>query len=316
MKAGSPEETPIALSRWATTARQKTISGTLATIADIAEACEFKSPAVAVIGEVVSEREKINWFETRSLFGKRIVVTRTREQAGVLSRKLSEKGADVMELPTIKIELLEDKKSFAKLVADCHSYDWLIFTSPNGVDRFFKAFFATYEDARSLGGPRIAAIGPSTAEKIREYRFAVDLIPDKYVAEGLIETFQKESVEHLTMLWVKAEETRDVVYDELSKAGAIVDMCVAYRTVPEENDPTGAAERLREEGADVITFTSASTVENFFNMGIEWPEGCVAASIGPVTSRALREAGVEEIIESKKSDIAGLVEAVEGHFSK
>ena len=310
IKHGAPAQTPIALSRWASTPQQWTLTGTLETIADLVEEKNFTSPAVAVIGDVVKERKKINWFESRPLFGKRIVVTRTREQAGVLSEQLAEAGADVVELPTIKIENPKDKKSFARLVADCHTYEWLIFTSPNGVEKFFRAFYATYKDARSLGGCRIAAIGPSTAEKINENRFTVDLMPEKYVAESLVEAFLKESVENRTMLWIKAEETRDVIYQELLKAGAIIDQCVAYRTIPETGDPTGAAERLRSEGADMVTFTSASTVESFFNMGIPWPEGCVAASIGPVTTKALREAGVREIIEAEKSDISGLVAAV------
>jgi len=235
---GAEAQTPIALTRWATTGSQKTIVGTLATIADIAEAENFSSPAVAVIGDVVKEREKINWFEKRPLFGKRIVVTRTREQAGELSKALRDLGADVIELPTIRIELPEDRLGFAEMVTHAHEYDWLVFTSPNGVEKFFDAFFATYDDARSLGNPRIAAIGAGTAAKIREYRFAVDLIPERFVAEGLIDAFKKESVENLTMLWVKAEESREVVGDGLAALGAIVDECIAYRTVPETEDPT------------------------------------------------------------------------------
>ncbi len=315
IRHGASAQTPVALSRWASTPRQWTLTGTLETIADLVEEKKFTSPAVAVIGDVVREREKINWFESRALFGKRIVVTRTRERAGVLSEQLGEAGADVVELPTIKIENPVDKKSFARMVADCHTYEWLIFTSPNGVEKFFRAFYATYQDARSLGGCRIAAIGPSTAAKIKEYRFTVDLLPEKFVAEGLVAEFLKQSVENQTMLWVKAEETREVIYEELLKAGAIIDQCVAYRTVPETADPTGAAERLREEGADMVTFTSASTVENFFKMDIPWAAGCVAASIGPVTSKALRAAGVKEIVEAEKSDIPGLVEAVKRYFS-
>ena len=313
---GAGEETPIALTRWATTGRQRTIQGTLATIAAIAEKEGFTSPAVAVIGDVVKERANINWFESRPLFGKRIVVTRTRDQAGELSARLAELGADVVELPTIRIERPQEPEGFAQLVADVHTYDWVVFTSPNGVERFFEAFFAAYPDARSFGKPRIAAIGPSTAKKIAEYRFATDLLPKNYVAEGLIEAFKKENIESQTVLWVKAQDTRDVIFEELMKQGAIVDKCVSYRTVPETSDPTGAAERLKEEGADVVTFTSGSTVENFFKLGIPWPEGCQAASIGPVTSKALSAAGHPPAIEAKRSDIPGLVEAILHALSK
>jgi uroporphyrinogen III methyltransferase/synthase len=313
---GAEAQTPIALTRWATTGSQKTIVGTLATIADIAEAENFSSPAVAVIGDVVKEREKINWFEKRPLFGKRIVVTRTREQAGELSKALRDLGADVIELPTIRIELPEDRLGFAEMVTHAHEYDWLVFTSPNGVEKFFDAFFATYDDARSLGNPKIAAIGAGTASKIREYRFAVDLIPERFVAEGLIDAFKKESVENLTMLWVKAEESREVVGEGLAALGAIVDECIAYRTVPETEDPTGAKAKLAEEGADLITFTSGSTVDHFFALGLDWPEGCVAGSIGPVTSSTLRKHGMPPAFEANPHDIPGLVKAVLKHFGR
>ena len=313
---GAEAQTPIALTRWATTGSQKTIVGTLATIADIAEAENFTSPAVAVIGDVVKEREKINWFEKRPLFGKRIVVTRTREQAGELSKALRDLGADVIELPTIRIELPEDRQGFAEMVTHAHEYDWLVFTSPNGVEKFFDAFFATYDDARSLGNPRIAAIGAGTAAKIREYRCAVDLIPERFVAEGLIDAFKKESVENLTMLWVKAAESREVVGEGLAALGAIVDECISYRTVPETEDPTGAKAKLAEEGADLITFTSGSTVDHFFALGLDWPEGCVAGSIGPVTSSTLRKHGMPPTFEANPHDIPGLVNAILKHFGR
>jgi uroporphyrinogen III methyltransferase/synthase len=316
VKHGADPDTPIALTRWATTNAQKTIVGTLTTIADIAEAENFGSPAVAVIGTVVNERKKINWFEKRPLFGKRIVVTRTREQAGGLSKALRDLGADVIELPTIRIELPEDRLTFAEMVTHAHEYDWLVFTSPNGVERFFNAFFATFEDARSLGNPRIAAIGTGTANKIREYRIGVDLIPEKFVAEGLIDAFKKENVENLTMLWVKAAESREIVGDGLTKLGAIVDECIAYRTVPETEDPTGAKARLAEQGADLITFTSGSTVDHFFALGLEWPEGCVAGSIGPVTSEILRKHGRAPAFEAHPHDIPGFTAAIVRYFKK
>ncbi|MES2477432.1 MAG: uroporphyrinogen-III C-methyltransferase [Verrucomicrobiota bacterium] len=313
---GAAADTPIALTRWATTGSQKTITGSLSTIADTAEAANFTSPAVAVIGNVVNEREKINWFEKRPLFGKRIVVTRTREQAGELSKALRDLGADVVELPTIRIEGPPDRHEFAELVTHVHEYDWLVFSSPNGVERFFDAFYATYGDARSLGNPKIAAIGEGTAKKIREYRFNVDLIPQRFVAEGLIDAFKKEDIENLTILWVKAAETRDVIGEGLTKLGAIVDNCVAYQTVAETEDPTGARARLEQEGADMITFTSSSTVDHFFNLGIDWPEDCVAASIGPVTSATLRQHDMKPAFEATPHDIPGLTAAIVRYFKK
>ncbi len=313
---GAEADTPIALVRWATTGSQRTIVGTLETIADIAEKEGFTSPAVAVIGKVVNERAKINWFEKRPLFGKKIVVTRTREQAGDLSKRLMNLGADVIELPTIRIELPDDREGFAEGVTHAHEYDWLVFTSPNGVEKFFDAFFATYDDARSLGNPKIAAIGPGTAAKIREYRIGVDLLPEKFVAEGLIDAFKKINVENQTMLWVKAAESRDVIYDGLMKLGAIVDECIAYRTVAETDDYTGAQAKFLENGADMVTFTSSSTAEHFFELGLDWPEDCVAASIGPVTSSTLSQLGHKPAIEASPHDIPGLVKAIEGYFRK
>ena len=311
---GAAADTPIALTRWATTGAQKTLVGTLASIAGIAERENFGAPAVAVIGNVVRERAKINWFEKRPLFGKRIVVTRTRDQAGELSKALRDLGADVIELPTIRIEHPDDHREFAEFVTHAHEYDWLVFTSPNGVERFFDAFYSCYDDARSLGNPRIAAIGNGTAKKIRDYRFAVDLLPKRFVAEGLIEAFKNESIENQTILWVKAAQAREQIYEGLTALGAIVDECIAYRTAPETGDPTGARAGLAEKGADLITFTSGSTVDHFFELGIEWPEGCVAGSIGPVTSDALRHQGRAPAFEAKAHDIPGLTAAIVKYF--
>lgn len=310
-KGGINPETPMALCRWASTPKQETLVGTVGTMGGLVEQHNFKSPAVAVIGEVVREREKINWFEGKPLFGKRVVVTRTQEQAGRLVGMLEAQGAEVLELPTIQILPPEDAKEFARLVQAVHEYAWLIFTSPNGVHHFFKGFFAAYEDARSLGGCRIAAIGPSTAEAIKEYRFAVDLMPEKkFVAEGLLEAFEEVSVENETFLWVKAAETREVIAETLTKRGAILDRCVSYRTVPVQNDETGKKARFQEDGADFVIFTSASTVKNFFALDLSWPEGCKALSIGPITTAAIRAERPEvEIVEAEEATLEALVEA-------
>ena len=144
----------------------------------------------------------------------------------------------------------------------------------------------------------------------------MDLLPEKFVAEGLIDAFKKESVENLTMLWVKAAESREVVGEELAKMGAIVDECIAYRTVPETDDPTGAKERLAKDGADLVTFTSGSTVDSFFALGLDWPDGCVAGSIGPITSQALRKHNMPPAFEASPHDIPGLVAAIVRHFGK
>ncbi len=313
--AGADPATPAALTRWVTTGAQRTLTGTLADIAAAAAAAGLGAPAVAVIGGVVRERERLNWFETKPLFGRRIVVTRTREQASDLSRRLADLGAEVIELPTIRIADPPDRRAFAAAVTHAHEYDWLVFTSPNGVRRFFDAFFAIHDDARCLGRPQLAVIGEGTAAALRAYRFGVDLMPERFVAEALVEEFGRRSVENLTILWVRAADARDTVGAGLTALGAIVDECIAYQTLPGGPDATGAAERIAGGGADVITFTSSSTVDHYCALGLPWPAGCLAASIGPVTSATLRQHGIEPAIEAARHDIPGLVEAVLKRFA-
>lgn len=309
---GMDETTPVGLVRWATTGGQETLTGELGNIADKVEEAGFKAPAVAIFGGVVNLREQINWFETKPLFGKRVVVTRTRKQAGVLSKRLADLGADVFELPTIKIEPPKDMMSFGELVQDAHTYDWLIFTSPNGVEAFFELFYKLYSDAREIGGVNIAAMGPGTAAKIKEYRFSTDLMPEKSVAESLADAMEEGigTLDNLKMLWVKAEVTRDVLSKRLRKKGVILDEAIAYRTVAADADNAGAIERFKDEGADVITFTSSSTVEHFLELKLPLPERLKIASIGPITSKTLQAHGLYVDVEAEQHDIPGLVNAV------
>jgi uroporphyrinogen III methyltransferase/synthase len=313
---GMRNDLPVALIRWATTGRQETLVGTLENIAERVTAAGFAAPAIAVFGDVVTLREELNWFEDRPLSGKRIVVTRTRVQAGVLSEQLRGLGADVIELPTIRIEPPTDLRAFAELVQDAHGYDWIVFTSVNGVNSFFDLFYKLYDDAREIGGARIAAIGPATAQRIKDFRMHVDLQPEEFVAESLAREFKKQGgVENLRILIARAEKARDLLPKELSALGAIVDEGFAYRTVPETRDDIGARRRLLEEGADLITFTSSSTVENFLALGLPWPAKMQVASIGPITSKTARDGGLEVAIEARRHDIPGLVEAIRKFFS-
>lgn len=308
--AGMAPATPVALVRWATTARQETLTGTLADIADKASAAGFQAPAVAVFGEVVGLRDQLGWFESLPLFGQRIAVTRTRHQAGELISKLRELGADAFEMPMIRIESAPDKREFYETVAYSHGYDWIIFTSPNGVDAFFRAFFEMYHDARDLGGARIAAIGPATAARVHAHHLQVDVQPEKYVAEEIIKALEKEtSIENLKILLPRAEGAREVLAAKLTELGAIVDDVAAYRTVPAASDEEGVR-RFRELGADWITFTSSSTAENFHALQLPSHPGIRNASIGPVTSATLRSLGMAVDVEAKVHDIPGLVAAI------
>jgi uroporphyrinogen III methyltransferase/synthase len=316
LKQGVRADLPVALVRWATTGRQETLRGTLQDIAQRAVASGFEAPAVAVFGEVVSLHDSLNWFEKRPLSGKRIVVTRTRKQASVLSNKLRAFGAQVIELPTIRIEPPTDLREFAELVQNAHIYDWIVFTSANGVEAFFEIFFKLYDDAREIGGARIAAIGPATAQRVKDFHFHVDLQPDEFIAEAVAKEFQKHgSLENVRILVVRAEKARDVLPKELSAAGAIVDEAFAYRTVAETRDTTGARRQLAAEGADLITFTSSSTVENFLALGLPWPKGMQLASIGPITSKTARDHGLKVDVEACRHDIDGLVEAIRRFFA-
>ena len=310
---GAAPTTPVALVRWATTGRQQTVTGTMATIAAVVEAAGFKAPAVCIMGGTVTLREKLRWFDNRPLFGKRIVVTRTRAQAGDLTKRLRDLGADVIEIPTIRVEPPMNRMLFGECVEDAHRYEWIVFTSPNGVTAFFEMFFKIYRDARSIGSARLAAIGPGTEKKIREFHLEVDFVPQASVAESFVSEFVEQfgTVDNTNFLWVRGESARPVITEELTKLGAIVDEAIAYRTVPEREDVTGAQKRFREEGADVITFASSSAVENFLKLALPMPPGIRIASIGPVTSKTIREHGLKVDIEAtSKHDIPHLVDAL------
>lgn len=312
--AGMLEETPVALISWASTSRQKTLVGTLGTIASLAVEQDIKAPALTVFGDVVTLRDSLNWFESLPLFGRRIAVTRSQRQAGGLLSLLHELGADAYELPTIRIEPPTEKRAFIEALAGVRTYDWIVFTSPNGVEYFFSAFFASHEDARDLGGARIAAIGNGTANRIREYRFGVDLIPKEFVAESLLDSFREMNVENLKILLPRAAGAREILAIELEKLGAIVDDVPVYQTVSEKEDVSGGIKRFLAEEADMVTFTSASTAASFKALGLSLPKGLKTASIGPVTSREMRRLGLPVDLEAQQHDIEGLVEGIRLFF--
>jgi len=317
---GMAPDTPVAMVRWGTTGQQQSIEGTLASIADVAAEKTFTAPAVTVIGKVVKLRGKLNWFENRPLFGQRIVVTRTREQASELSRQLQELGADVLEIPTIKIIPPTHHQKIVDVLLGLGGYDWIIFTSPNGVTTFFDYFFKTFEDLRDLGAVRIAAVGPGTAARLKELHLKVDLMPEEYLTRKIAGAFARfESVENLKMLLVRAEVANPELPKALEELGAIVDDIACYKTVPETEDRTGAAARLLENGADWITFTSSSTVENFHarfdlpKLMAQFPQ-IKLASIGPETSKAIDSFGLRPSVEAREHNIDGLVKALQAQI--
>jgi uroporphyrinogen III methyltransferase/synthase len=314
---GMAADTPVGVVRWATTGRQQSLQGTLATIADLAADQQFTAPAVTVIGDVVKLRPTLNWFEHRPLFGRRIAVTRTREQASQLTRRLLELGADVLEVPTIRIAPPDDRQPVLEALEGLGEYDWIVFTSPNGVTAFFDCLFKAFEDVRALGQVRLAAVGPATAAKLKELHLRVDVMPDEYlaskVAKGLI---HYESVENLRILLARAQVANPELCTVLESHGAIVDDVAFYKTVPETEDFTGAAARLSEAGADWITFTSSSTVQHFHarfdlpKFAARFP-GLRLASIGPETTKAITALGLSAAVEARPHTIEGLVKALQ-----
>jgi len=319
---GMAAKTPVAMVRWGTTGRQKTITGTLTTIADVVDAEKFTAPAVTIIGDVVSLRKKLNWFERRPLFGRRVVVTRTREQASQLSRQLAEQGAEVMEIPTIKVVPPEDRQPLVEAMGALGEYDWVVFTSPNGVTAFFEYFFKAFDDIRVVGRLRFAAVGPATAAKLKELHLAVDAMPEEYIASKVAAAIAKvDGVENLRILCLRAEVASPDLVAKLEELGAIVDDVACYRTVPETEDINGAAAKLVEEGADWVTFTSASTVENF-HARFDLPAllkrfpSLKTLSIGPETSKALAALGLEPTAEAKPHNLDGMVKALERAAAK
>jgi uroporphyrinogen III methyltransferase/synthase len=313
---GMNPETPVAMIRWGTTGRQQTIDGTLADIAAVVEREKFSAPAVTIVGDVVKLRPKLNWFERRPLFGQRIVVTRTREQASQLAHQLIELGAEVLEIPTIKIAEPDDKMAVLEALQGLGEYDWLVFTSPNGVTTFFDYFFKAFEDIRALGNLRIAAVGPATAARLKELHLRVDVVPEQYVAAKISKTIgEYESVDNLRFLIARAQVANAELCKSLEGMGAIVDDVAFYKTVPETEDLTGAVAQLTESGADWITFTSCSTVENF-HARFDLPKllkqfpGMKAVSIGPETTKGLSALGLHPTLEAKTHTIDGLVKVL------
>jgi uroporphyrinogen III methyltransferase/synthase len=313
---GMDPATPIAMVRWGTTGRQQSVEGTLANIGEIVAKSKIGPPTVAVIGEVVKLRSKLSWFERRPLFGRTVVVTRTREQAPQLSQRLLELGAEVLEVPTIKLGPPTRRQDLVEALLELNSYDWLIFTSPNGVTMFFDYFFRQFHDMRDIGGARIAAVGPATAKKLKELHLQVDLMPDEALASSVGEAFREfESMENLRLCLLRAEVANRELPTALEAMGAIVDDIPLYKTVSETEDPTGGGSRLLESGADWVTFTSASTVEHFHvrydlpGLLKRFPQ-MKLATIGPETSKALAALRLKPSLEANPHTIDGLVDGL------
>jgi uroporphyrinogen III methyltransferase/synthase len=313
---GVSADTPVALVQSGTLGRQKSVDGTLATIEKIAAQEQIVPPAVTIIGDVVKLRSKLNWFEHRLLFGQRIVVTRSRAQAPELTKRLAELGADVIEIPAIKIGPPSQFDDLKDALLELNSYEWLVFTSPNGVNAFFDLFFKVHQDTRDIGGTRIAAVGPGTAARLKDLHLQVDLMPKEAIGSRIAAAFARyQSIDNVKICLLRAEKANPDLPEELTKLGAIVDDIPCYGTAAETEDPAGNGRKLMEEGADWLTFTSGSTVKHFHArfdltaLSKKFPKMRIA-SIGPETSKVLTALGIEPSVEAKDHTMDGLVAAL------
>jgi uroporphyrinogen III methyltransferase/synthase len=311
---GAAADTPVALVRWGTTARQETLTGTLATIAGLAEKHRFKPPAVTIVGEVVSLRPELNWFEKLPLFGQRVVVTRARRQSGELRRMLARLGADVLEIPTIRIERVPlPEEQQARFATFGRFFDWIVFSSPNGVERFFEEMRSSGIDLRVLGSVKIAALGPATAASIEKRGLRVELLPGTFTKEALASAFDEMDVKGKRFCLVQGRLADPGLADHLKSRGAVVESWVFYDTQPETKDRSGARSRFLQEGAHWVVFTSASTVENWHRLGLKPAAGALVprvVSIGPVTSATLQKLGYEIAAEAESATLDSLVATI------
>jgi uroporphyrinogen III methyltransferase / synthase len=322
MENGKPGATLAALVRWGTTPQQVSVASTLQEIAAVAEQRQIKAPAVLVVGSVVSLAGKLGWFERKPLFGRRIIITRSREQSRRMADAIRELGGEPVLFPTIAIIPPQDVAPLDSALCRLGEFDWLVFTSVNGVERFFHRFFELHDDIRDMAGPRIGAIGPITASALRKQGLKVDLLAKEFVAEGVLDSLAKEDVSGKRFLIPRAEKARDTLPDGIRRMNGMVEEVAVYRTVrPAGQDVEEVRHMLETRAVNAVTFTSSSTVNHFIEMlgsGSVSPllDGVVVASIGPVTSRTLREHGLPVHVEASQYTIDGLVQALADYYAE
>jgi uroporphyrinogen III methyltransferase/synthase len=318
VKNGRASSTPVAITQWGTLPNQRTVTGTLNDIIQRSLDAGLESPVVAVIGEVAALRGQLRWFDTRPLFGKRILVTRSRTHAGMLSKALRAQGAEAVELPTIEIQPLDDYAHMDSVLAGLGRYDWIVFPSAAGVEAVFNRLQDAGKDSRAIGPVKVAAIGPATAQALLVRGIVADFVPSTFSSQGIAKEFQHAGVFGANVLLPRSDIGEEALPEGLTALGALVDEVTAYRTVL----PSGAAQRAKEllaAGAiDVVTFTSSSTVRNLvalLDRDITVLSTKLVASIGPATSRMARELGLEVHIEAEEHTVPGLVQSLIAHDS-
>ncbi len=317
-QGGMDSSTPVALVRWGTEPYQRTVVGTLENVVQRGKEAGLSPPVVAVIGDVVRLRDDIRWFDNRPLFGKRVLVTRSRSQASVLSEMLAREGADPVELPTIEIFPLDDPSPLDDAIRSLGSYDWVIFTSANGVEALFDRMKCLGLDTRSFASAKVGAIGPATAQALARRGISADFVPDEYVSEAVVKEMGGMELEGARVLLPRADIGREALSEGLIRLGARVDQVAAYRTLVPQESWSRARELLQDGRIDVATFTSSSTVRNLISLlnGDTTPlKEAVICCIGPITAATAREIGLRVDVIARQYTVEGLVEALKEYFA-
>ena len=317
---GMNPDTPAALVRWGTTPDQSSFLSSLSEIAAEAVSRKFKAPAVLIVGSVASLKPRLDWYEKKTLFGKRILITRSREQSKKMAERILSQGGKPILFPTIQIKDPDDFSALDVAFAEMSKYDWVIFTSVNGVDGFFRRFFSLDRDIRELAGPKFGAIGPVTAQAIRKHGIKVELLGEQFVAEGVLEALRDEDIKGKRFLIPRAEQARIILPEGIINRGGSVDLVTVYKTVlPDQADVESIRLALSNGEIDVITFTSSSTVSHFAELIgrqnlQELLQGTALASIGPVTSQTIRDLGLKPTLEADEYTVDGLLKSIDSFF--
>jgi uroporphyrinogen III methyltransferase/synthase len=317
---GRPPSTPVAVIQSGTTPRQRTVIAPLSEIASRVEAAGLRPPAIILIGEVIRLREQLNWHETKPLYGKKVLVTRARDQAEEFVGLLTRYGAEPVAFPTIEIVPPENWGPVDRAIDRLAEFDWLLLTSVNGVEFFMQRLKDRGRDLRALKGIKIGAIGPKTADALQQYRLVPDLVPQYFQAEAILEGLRTEPLEGKRILLPRALEAREVLPQELAKRGANVEVVPVYRTIIPTARREAVREMLQKKALAVVTFTSSSTVKNFMKLFkddpvAKWLEGVTIACIGPITADTARELGLHVDIQPKDFTVAALAREIAERFA-
>ena len=311
--------TPVAIVRWGTLTKQECVTGRLDNILSLAKERDMKPPVITIVGDVVKLRERLNWFETKSLFGKRIVVTRALEQAGVFSTLLEAAGAEPVIFPTIKTVAPPSWKELDAAIKRLSVYDWAIFTSANGVKYFYERLRRLGYDLRELKGVKLCAVGPRTEEAITSLGINVDFTPKEYRAEAIISGLGKRAIKGRRCLLPRAMQAREILPEEIKRLGGRCDVCPAYKTIRPRKEAGALKEQLADGSIDMVTFTSSSTVTNFAKNFTKKElallmAGVKVACIGPITADTAKALGFNVDVMPEKYTVPALAEAMAEYY--